>query len=103
MKKYLLVATLWACGCATSTPTPATSHATTERVSAASPAATTEIVALEFELLLNLWLHTKQEEKRLRDIIDDPETPQAKQDAARVLLVTVERQAQETWISLFRN
>lgn len=84
-------------GCATNEPTQAETRV--REIQNSSP----ELYRLELELILNLWLHTKREENRLQTYVERKDISPRERDAAHVLLSVVQRQAQETWMTLFKD
>ena len=101
IRQFVVSVALLLSGCSIAPQQNATAGATVERVDA--PTHNAAISLLELDLLLNLWLHMKDEERRLQTLIDDPKTPDEKRNAAKVLLPHVKEQAQETLTAMFRD
>lgn len=107
-KRLVIGVVLLMCGCSAApqilvaTQEQTTSQARTKRIST-TILQTSAIESLEIDLLVSLWLHMKDEERRLQALIDDLRTPGEKRSAAEVLLPFVKEQAHETLTAMFRD
>jgi len=64
---------------------------------------TPELKRMELDLLINLWLHTHSEVKRLNLYLERSDLTQEQREAALITLGMVQQQSKETWLAIFKE
>jgi hypothetical protein len=99
MRAALLAALLLLAGCSS-----ASEHALLERTDPLEQTeANNDLLSLESELMLNLWLHLKREETRLQEKLNGRHLTTLEQEAVETVIKLVKTQSQETWSLLISN